>query len=66
MLSCFVAEAYLKGGSPTSPSAKPMMTPGESRTPDTLFEQPMDYSRTFAVHPETLMQFGEMTDRYTP
>ena len=26
----------------------------------------MDHYSTFAVHPETLLQFGEMTDRYTP
>ena len=30
------------------------------------FVQLMDHYSTFAVHPETLMQFGEMTDRYTP
>ena len=34
--------------------------------PTPYFIQLMDHYSTFAVHPETLMQFGEMTDRYTP
>ena len=34
--------------------------------PTPYFVQLMDHYSTFAVHPETLMQFGEMTDRYTP
>ena len=35
-------------------------------TPTPYFVQLMDHYSTFAVHPETLLQFGEMTDRYTP
>ena len=34
--------------------------------PTPYFIQLMDHYSTFAVHPETLLQFGEMTDRYTP
>lgn len=34
--------------------------------PTPYFIQLMDHYSTFAVHPETLMQFGEMTDRFTP
>ena len=34
--------------------------------PTPYFIQLMDHYSTFAVHPETLLQFGEMTDRFTP
>jgi oligopeptide transport system substrate-binding protein len=34
--------------------------------PTPYFVQLMDHYSTFAVHPETLLRFGEMTDRYTP
>ena len=34
------------------------------RTP--YFIQLMDHYSTFAVHPETLLKFGKMTDRFTP
>lgn len=34
--------------------------------PTPYFLQLMDHYSTFAVHPETLLQFGEMTDRFTP
>lgn len=35
-------------------------------TPTPYFIQLMDHYSTFAVHPETLLQFGEKTDRFTP
>ena len=34
--------------------------------PTPYFLQLMDHYSTFAVHPETLLKFGEMTDRFTP
>lgn len=34
--------------------------------PTPYFLQLMDHYSTFAVHPETLQKFGEMTDRFTP
>lgn len=34
--------------------------------PTPYFLQLMDHYSTFAVHPQTLLQFGEMTDRFTP
>ena len=34
--------------------------------PTPYFIQLMDHYSTFAVHPETLLKFGKMTDRYTP
>lgn len=34
--------------------------------PTPYFIQLMDHYSTFAVHPETLLKFGEMTDRFTP
>ena len=35
-------------------------------TPTPYFIQLMDHYSTFAVHPETLLRFGKMTDRFTP
>ena len=35
-------------------------------TPTPYFIQLMDHYSTFAVHPETLLKFGKMTDRFTP
>ena len=35
-------------------------------TPTPYFIQLMDHYSTFALHPETLLKFGEMTDRFTP
>ena len=34
--------------------------------PTPYFIQLMDHYSTFAVHPETLLKFGKMTDRFTP
>lgn len=34
--------------------------------PTPYFLQLMDHYSTFAVHPETLLKFGDMTDRFTP
>lgn len=35
-------------------------------SPTPYFIQLMDHYSTFAVHPQTLLKFGEMTDRFTP
>ena len=65
------AEAYLKGDisdfsevGVKALDASTLEVTLNAATP--YFVQLMDHYSTFAVHPETLMQFGKMTDRYTP
>lgn len=38
----------------------------ELKAPTPYFMQLMDHYSTFAVHPETILKFGEMSDRFTP
>ena len=65
------AEAYLKGkitdfGEVGVKALDETTLEVTLNAPTPYFVQLMDHYSTFAVHPETLMQFGEMTDRYTP
>ena len=65
------AEAYAKGEIPDFADVGVKALDDSTlevtlNAPTPYFIQLMDHYSTFAVHPETLLKFGEMTDRFTP